>query len=408
MTRWSAALAAALVLAGCSKEAPKPAAPAAAEKTTEKSEQREVTLDGAALKEANLQVVTAADRRVPVTIRANGRLTANENTTWRVGAITDGRIITAEAKVGDRVEKGQVMARMHSHDIHESRALYRRAVAEYNRLQSNLEYARRLRDRVKRLYEMKAASQEQLDTAENELKNVSTALRGAEIEVNRTRLHLVEFLGIPAGGSEESEHDDKGEIHPEDLIPVRAPASGIVLTRLITPGAVVQASGDLYVICDLSTIWVIAAVNEEFLSKVHTGMWARVKVQAYPDRAFAGRVTKIDEKLDPETRTVQVRVEVDNRQGLLKPEMYAGVEIEAGGSEEGLFVPQVAVQDVNGQSTVFVEKAAGRFEARPVELGPTLEGLILIRAGLKSGERVAGEGSFILKSQLMKASLSEE
>lgn len=408
MTRWSAVLAAALVLAGCSKDAPKPAAPAPAEKAAEKSGPREVTLEGAALKEANLQVVTAEDRRVPLTIRANGRLTANENTTWRVGAITDGRIITAEAKVGDRVEKGQVMARMHSHDIHESRALYRRAVAEYNRLQSNLEYARRLRDRVKRLYEMKAASQEQLDTAENELKNVSTALRGAEIEVNRTKLHLIEFLGIPAEGSEESEHDDKGEIHPEDLIPVRAPASGIVLTRLITPGAVVQASGDLYVICDLSTIWVIAAVNEEFLSKVHTGMWARVKVQAYPDRTFAGRVTKIDEKLDPETRTVQVRVEVDNRQGLLKPEMYAGVEIEAGGSEEGLFVPQVAVQDVNGQSTVFVEKAAGRFEARPVELGPTLEGLILIRAGLKAGERVAGEGSFILKSQLMKASLSEE
>jgi cobalt-zinc-cadmium efflux system membrane fusion protein len=407
MTRWSVALAAVLLLGGCAKEAPKAAAPGA-EKAAAKSGPREVTLEGAALKEANVQVLTAEERRVPLTIRANGRLTANENTTWRVGAITDGRIITAEAKVGDRVEKGQVMARMHSHDIHESRALYRRAVAEYNRLQSNLEYARRQRDRVKRLYEMKAASQEQLDTAENELKNVSTALRGAEIEVNRTKQHLIEFLGIPAEGPEESERDGKGEIHAEDLIPVRAPASGIVLTRLITPGAVVQASGDLYVICDLSTIWAIAAVNEEFLSKVHAGMWARVKVQAYPDRAFAGRVTKIDEKLDAETRTVQVRVEVDNRQGLLKPEMYAGVEIEAGGSEEGLFVPQVAVQDVNGQSTVFVEQAAGRFEARPVELGPSLEGLIRIRAGLKPGERVAGEGSFILKSQLMKATLAEE
>ena len=247
-----------------------------------------------------------------------------------------------------------------------------------------------------------------MDTAENELKNVSTALRGAEIEVNRTRLHLEEFLGIPAEGSEEGEHDPKVEMHPEDLIPVRAPATGTVLTRLITPGAVVQASGDMYVICDLSTIWVIAAVNEEFLSKVHPGMWARVKVQAYPDHAFTGKVTKIDEKLDPETRTVQVRVEVDNRRGLLKPEMYASVELDAGGSEQGLYVPQVAVQDVNGQATVFVEKAAGHFEPRPVELGGSLEGLVRIRGGLKSGERVAGEGSFILKSQLLKSSLSEE
>lgn len=407
MMKRIAALAAALLLVGCSREAPKTAAPAAG-KAEEKGGPREVTLEAAALREANVRVGTAEQRRVPLTIRANGRLTANENTTWRVGAITDGRIIVADAKVGDRVEKGQVMARMHSHDIHESRALYRKAVSDFNRLQSNLEYARRQRDRVKRLYEMKAASQEQLDTSENELKNVTTALRGAEIEVNRTRLHLVEFLGIPAEGSEEGDHDPKVESHPEDLIPVRAPASGIVLTRLITPGAVVPASGDMYVICDLSTIWVIAAVNEEFLSKVHPGMWARVKVQAYPERAFSGRVTKIDEKLDAETRTVQVRVEVDNRHGLLKPEMYAGVELDAGGSEEGLFVPQVAVQDVNGQSTVFVEKSPGRFEARPVELGQTLEGLIQIRGGLKAGERVAGEGSFILKSQLMKATLSEE
>lgn len=408
MKSWSAIAAAMLLLAGCSKDGAKPAAPAEPKKAEAPAAPREVSLDAAALKEAGVQVAAVEARRVPLTIRANGRLTANENTTWRVGAITDGRIITAEAKVGDRVEKGQVMARMHSHDIHESRALYRKAVAEFNRLQSNLEYARRQRDRVKRLFEMKAASQEQVDTSENELKNVTTALRGAEIEVNRTRLHLVEFLGIPAEGSEEGTHDPKVEAHPEDLIPVRAPATGVVLTRLITPGAVVQASGDLYVICDLSTIWTIAAVNEEFLSKVRVGMWARVKVQAYPDRAFAGRVTKIDEKLDPETRTVQVRVEVDNRNGLLKPEMYAGVELDAGGSEQGLFVLQVAVQDMNGQSTVFVEKTVGRFEARAVETGETMEGLIRIRGGLKAGERVAGQGSFILKSQLMKSTLAEE
>ncbi len=400
---WTAAV---LLLAGCTKEAPKPAAPAAKEE--KKAGPRVVELDATAMKEANVQVATVEERRVPLTVRANGRLTANENTTWRVGAITDGRIIVAAAKVGDRVEKGQVLARMHSHDIHESRALYRRAVAEQNRLQSNLEYARRQRDRVKRLLEMKAASQEQLDTAENELKNVQTALKSAEIEVNRTRNHLVEFLGIPPEGSEEKEHEASPEAHVEDLIPVRAPAAGIVLTRLITPGAVVQASGDLYVLCDLSTIWVMAAVQEEFLPKVRTGMTARVKVQAYPDHTFVGKVTKIDEKLDAETRTVQVRVEVDNQRGLLKPEMYAGVELEAGGSEPGLFVPQVAVQDVNGQATVFVEKERGKYEPRTVETGRTLEGLIEIQRGLIAGEKVVSGGSFILKSQLLKASLSEE
>jgi cobalt-zinc-cadmium efflux system membrane fusion protein len=398
-----------LWLAGCGQAPPPPAAaPKKDAKGDAKGVAREVELGAAAMKEANVRVVDVAEQSVPLTIRANGRLTSNENATWRVGAITDGRIIEAAAKVGDQVEKGQVMARMHSHDIHESRALYRRAVAELNRLQSNLEYARRQRDRVKRLYEMKAASQEQVDASENELKNVQTAAGSAQIEVNRTRMHLVEFLGIPAEGSEEKSHDAGPETHVEDLIPVRAPASGVVLTRLITPGAVVQASGDLYVICDLSTIWVMAAVQEEYLSKVRVGMEARVTVQAYPEHAFVGKVTKIDEKLDRETRTVQARVEVDNRRGLLKPEMYAGVELKSGGSEAGLFVSQVAVQDLNGQATVFVEKDAGRFEARAVEVGRTMEGMVQILRGLKAGERVVAGGSFILKSQLLKATLSGE
>ncbi len=408
MKRKAVVLFVAAFAAGCSKSPPPAPAAAVETKAPGKDEARSVTLDAAAMKEANIQVVAAAERSVPLVVRANGRLTTNENTTWRVGAITDGRIIVADAKVGDRVEKGQVLARMHSHDIHESRALYRRAVAESNRLQANAAFAQKQRDRMRRLYEMKAASQEQVEQTENELKNAQIALKNAEIEVNRTKQHLVEFLEIPVEGSEEHEHDPAPETHLEDLIPIRAPASGIVLTRNVTPGAVVSTAGDLFVICDLSTIWAMAAVQEEFLSKVRTGMSARVSVQAYPERSFAGRVVKIDEKLDPATRTVPVRVEVDNRHGLLKPEMYATVELEAGGSEAGVFVPQAAVQDLNGQPAVFVQKSAGVFEARPVELRSTMEGLVEIGRGLKPGELVASGGSFILKSQLLKASLSEE
>jgi cobalt-zinc-cadmium efflux system membrane fusion protein len=310
-------------------------------------------------------------------------------------------------RVGDTVQKGQVLARMFSHDVHESRALYRRAVAESQRLQANLEYARRQRDRMRRLFEMKAASQEQLDTAENELRNAETALRAAEIEVTRTRQHLVEFLEIPVEGPE---HRTTGEggLSEDDLIPIRSPAAGIVLSRLVTAGSVVQPSGELFVISDLSTLWVIANVQEEFLSRVRPRMPALVSVQAYPDRRFPGRVIRVDEKLDPETRTVQAIVEIDNRHGLLRPEMYAVVELEAGSSERGLFIAQTAIQDLNGQPTVFVETRTGRFEPRPVETGRTLDRLIEIRRGLTAGERVVTEGSFVLKSHLLKATLSED
>lgn len=401
MTRTVAAPLVFLLLAACQKPAPtqKPAAAEAAP--------RFVDLDEAALAQAGLRVEPAEERAVPVTVRANGRLSANEEQTWRVGAITDGRIMKVLVRVGDTVDKGQVLARMFSHDVHESRALYRRALAESNRLQSNLDYARRQRDRMRRLLEMKAASQEQLETAENELRNAETAQRTAEIEVNRTRQHLVEFLEIPVEGPE---HREPGvaTLSDDDLIPIRAPAAGTLISRLVTAGSVVQPSGELFVISDLSTIWVIANVQEEFLPLVRPRMAALVSVQAYPDRRFAGRLIRVDEKLDPETRTVQAILQIDNRAGLLKPEMYAVVELEAGSSGRGLFIAQSAIQDLNGQPSVFVETRAGRFEPRTVETGRSLDSLVEIRRGLRSGERVVTEGSFVLKSQLLKSTLSED
>jgi len=401
MNRTAAVLLAALLMAACQKPAMKQEAAAAAPAAP-----RFVELDQAALEQAGLVIETAVERAVPVTVRANGRLAANEERTWRVGAITDGRIMQVLVRVGDSVEKGQVLARMFSHDVHESRAQYRRALAEYHRLQSNLEYARRQRDRVRRLLEMKAASQEQLDTAENELRNAETALRAAEIEVNRTREHLVGFLEIPVEGPE---HYEPGAPRSDaDLIPIRAPAAGTVISRLVTAGSVVQASSELFVISDLSTIWVIAHVQEEFLPSVRPRMTGAVSVQAYPERRFWGRVIRVDEKLDPETRTVQAIVELDNRGGLLKPEMYATVELEAGAGQRGLFIGQTAIQDLNGQPTVFVETRPGRFEPRPVETGRTLDKLVEIRRGLRAGERVVTEGSFVLKSHLLKSTLSED
>ncbi len=395
-----------IFLAACSKS-PEPAR-TAAQPAAVTRQPATVTLDANAMKEARLEMVEAGLRSIPVTISASGRLTTNEETTWRVGAITEGRIIRVEVKVGDEVAKGQILARMHSHDIHESRAAYRRAAGEVVRLRSNFEFSRRTRDRTRRLYEMKAASFEQLDMAENALRNEQAAIDNALIEERRTRLHLTEFLQIPVDGPADHEPSPDPEIHIEDLIPIRAPASGIILTRQVTPGAVVNASSDLFTVCDLSTIWAIAAVQEEHLSRLRPGMAARISVQAYPGRVFAGRLIKIDEKLDPETRTVSARIEIDNRAGLLKPEMYASVEVNSGLSDAAIFIPQDAVQDVNGQSTVFVALSAGNFRPTPVATGRSIEGLIEVSSGLKGGEQVAARGSFILKSQLLKASLAGE
>jgi multidrug efflux pump subunit AcrA (membrane-fusion protein) len=393
-------------LAACNKSPDVPAAAAPADPAAKQP--ATVTLDAKAIEEAKIEIVDASERSIPITIPASGRLATNENTTWRVGAITEGRIIRVEVKVGDRVEKGQLLARMHSSDISESRAAYRRAMGEVTRLNSSIEYAKRTRDRTRRLYDMKAASLEQLDLAENTLRNEQLSLENAQIEERRTRTHLTAFLQIPAEGPADDGKSPDADSRLEGLIPIRSPAAGIVLSREVTPGAVVNASSDMFTVCDLSTVWVIAAFQEEHLSRLRSGMGAHVMVQAYPDRSFNGKLIKIDEKLDPETRTVSARIEIDNRMGLLKPEMFAAVQLDSGGSESGVFIPQDAVQDLNGQASVFIARGGGEFFPTPVVTGRSYQGLVEISSGLKGGERVVARGSFILKSQLLRASMAEE
>jgi cobalt-zinc-cadmium efflux system membrane fusion protein len=395
----------ALSVSGCGSGKPPGPARTAAQAGKE-APPATVSLDAAAQKSSGVVVEVAALRSLPQIIRSTARMTNNEENTWRVGALTEGRIVRVLVNPGDMVRQGQVLARMHSHDIHEARAEYRKATTEMVRLQASLAFATRVRDRARRLYELKAGSLEQWEHAETELRNADAALANAKIEVERTRRHLVEYLGIAAEGIEE--HKEGEGYHEDDYIPVKSPATGTLLLRNVTPGAVVAPTNDLFVVSDLSSLWAMAEVGEEHLSKLRAGMPVKVFVQAYGDEAFPGRIGKIGETLDPATRTVKVRVEVPNRAGRLKPEMYATTEIELGRSENAVFVPEEAIQEVRGQMVVFVEAAPGRFEVHPVQVGRPLEGSIEIVRGLRPGDRVVTRGSFVLKSEFLKSSMAEE
>lgn len=393
-----------VIAAGCSRKAPEPANSGAG--PASQPAQQEVVLDAKTQRDAGITVEIATVRSLPQTLEVTGRITMNENRTWRVGAITEGRIIRVLANAGDTIAAGQILARMHSHDIHDSRADYRKAVAEVARLKAAESYAASARDRARRLYELKAGSLEQVERAESDLKNAQTAFENSGVELDRSRRHLVEFLEIPP--EEPKEHRAGMEELDDDLIPIKSPAAGTLLVRNVTTGAVVAASNDLFVVSDLSALWMIASVNEEYLPKLGIGMPVRVFVQAYAGRAFSGKIANVNEELDAATRAVKARVELPNAQGLLKPEMYATAVIELEPSPAALFVPQPAIQEVNGANSVFVAKAGNRFEARTVRLGRTVGGAVEILDGLRSGERVVTGGSYVLKSQLLKGQMGGE
>lgn len=373
------------------KEAP---APAKASKTVSGT----VLLPTAAQRDAGLEVRPVELRSIPQILHVTGRLALNENRTWRVGAVTDGRVVDVNANPGDIVSAGQVLARMHTHEIHDARAMYRKALADLSAAKQNEAYAVKARDREKRLYVLKAASLAQVENAEMLLKASQTASLNAASEVERTRRHLVDFLDV---GAEDSKSADS------DLIPIKSPASAIVLSRSVTPGTVVQPSTEAFVLSDLHYLWMIASVSEEYLPKLRIGMPVQVFVRAYGDHPFAAVIQHVGEVLDATTRTVMVRIEIPNQGGKLKPEMYAIGDIELGGSAPGMFIPESAPQEVNGQNSVFVRIDADHFQVRPIESGRSIEGALQVLQGLNPGDQVVTRGSFVLKSQLLKSSLSE-
>jgi cobalt-zinc-cadmium efflux system membrane fusion protein len=389
-------------MAGCGGQK-EPTAEAVSPKPEPKKESAShVELDQAARRQARIGVEPVVERSLPESIRASGRIALNENRTWRVGSVADGRLVKVAVNVGDAVKQGQVLARLHSHDVHESRAAYQKATSELARLNAQEAQARRARDRAKTLLGLKAASVEQVEHAEAELRNVEEAIRQVGFELARTKAHLVDFLEVPL---EDADHTSG---HDDDLIPSKSPADGVVWERHVTVGSAVQPGGAMFTIADPSTLWMIALVDEEHFGKLRMGMLVQVSVQAHPGRTFTGRLVKLGEQLDAATRTIQARIELPNAAGLLKPEMYADAELQASGARSALMVAEAAIQDVKGQSVVFVERSEGRFEPVAVKTGRTRGGMVEIEQGLAAGDRVVVRGAFAVKSQLLRKSLEEE
>ncbi len=190
-------------------------------------------------------------------------------------------------------------------------------------------------------------------------------------------------------------------------ITLRSAVSGVVLEKPSIQGKRFMSGEVLYQIADLSSVWVLADVFEQDLGMVHQGQPAAVRVDAYPDKVFNGKITFIYPTVTPETRTAKVRVELSNVQALLKPAMYARVEFASSHNKgKVLAVPDSAVLDSGTRQLVLVELGAGRFEPRVVKLGMRGDGYIEVLDGLKAGEVVVVSANFLIDAESnLKAAL---
>jgi Cu(I)/Ag(I) efflux system membrane fusion protein len=196
-----------------------------------------------------------------------------------------------------------------------------------------------------------------------------------------------------------------GKLAKESL-PLRARTDGVVIEMMARAGMRFMPGEPLFQIADLSSVWVVASVFEQDLGFVRPGQEATVSVAAYPGRRFNGRVTFVYPTVDAETRTARIRIELPNEDGLLKPDLYGTVEIEAGQDVVAVAIPESAVLDSGTRQLILIDLGGGTFEPREVELGARGDGYVEVVRGLAVAQRVVVNGNFLIDAESnLKAAL---
>ena len=333
----------------------------------------EVELDPAMLANIRVEAVRAEPDRSQ--LGGTGKVQFNEDRTVRILAPLPGQVVDFHLGLGDAVQKDQLLFSIKSREVAS-------LVTDYLESQRDLDLAQKTYNMNHDLFEHQAASRISVQQAESDLaKAKAHVARGEE---------ALRVLGI-----DPDEATKDGGLR--SLVPVRSPAAGTLIERNLTPGQFVQAdSNALLTIADLSTVWVLVDVFERDIHLVHVGQKVQVVAAAYPSLRFPASVERISDKVDPDSRTLKVRLLVSNPNLLLKPEMFITSSLELGGGAPTLSVPAGAVFTENGKSYVFAAINDRRFERRLIVAAPDAEGRLRVTSGLHVGEKIVTDGAMLL------------
>ena len=329
---------------------------------------------------AQLKVDRTELAPVPMDEPLAARVAYDENATARLFAPIPGRVVEIRASIGDTVKAGAVLAVLDAPELGTAAADLAKAQADSQQKKSALE-------RSRSLFAAEVIARRELEAAQAQWQQ-------AQAETERARLRLANL--VPGGTASPG-----GQRYL-----LRAPIAGVVATRHINPAMEVRPDADepLFVVTDMSRLSVLVDVPERDLPIVTVGKSAQIEVSAYPNRNFTGKVVQVAPTLDPQTRRVQARVSVDNREGLLKPEMYARVGILADSKEELPKIPTGALLVEGVKNYVFVEREPGVFEKREVTLAVQTRGYAYVWSGVKGGDKVVSTGALLLNAELASSS----
>ena len=374
-----------LVLTGCG---PKGTAQMEAAPPSEKQDPELVTASPQLLEQ--LKVGEPIWAEVADSLSVPGRFEVNETRVARVGSSVSGRITRLTVTEGQSVRRGQVLASLHSPELSDAQLAFLRA-------HSQQELAQRAATRAKELLQAEVIAVAEVQRREADLAQASAAVSSArdQLAALGTRKDQMDRL--------ETTHEVDSE---SELI---ANLDGIVLERKVTVGQVVQSAETAFVLADLSNVWLVADVPEQAAGDVHAGKTVEATVPALPDEVVKGTLSFVSAMVNPETRSVRVRMELPNPQRvgssrLYKPAMLASMRLE-GRPERRLLVPGSAVVRDGNRDFVFVESGPATFRAREVRLGGEFGDRRVLMGGVGERDRIVLDGAFHLNNERKKSAL---
>lgn len=343
---------------------------------------KRVKLSQKVIEEAKIKCAPVGKEVLVITLALPGEVSVDPDRNARVSSPVAGRIAEVRFKEGSKVKKGQLLATLRIPDLAKLRAAYAATASRATSARTNA-------TRLGELADKGLASNQETLNARTEADSFEAEARALDQQL-RT-------LGMGAAGSGSE-------------LALRAPIAGTVISRSAVVGQPVTTEETIADIADLSEVWFLGRVFEKDLDEVHTHAKAEVQLNAFPKRRFEGSVEYVGQQIDPVARTVTARIRLSNAEGLLRLGLFGTAHIATGTeqSEPVLVVPRTAITEIGSKSVVFVQQADGDFELHEVVLGQSNLGMIQVHSGLREGELVVTEGTFTVKSAVLRSSLAEE
>jgi len=319
---------------------------------------------------AHIKIDTVRRQTLADQLTAVGEVSFSEDNVVRIYPIVSGTVERIFVSLGDYVEKGQKLATLLSMDMSQIQR-------DYNIAKSNFSVEEKNLARAQELFSAGMMSEKEFAAAKKDYNNALSELN------ERTQI-----LKLYGGSSSDL----------DAIYNVVAPRSGYIVERNTTEGTQIRNdnSTNIFTISDLKTVWVWASIHESDLSKVSEGDEVQVKTIAFPDKVFSGRVKKIGTMLDPDSRVIKIRTELNNREGLLKPEMFANVVLTPKVSEKAVVISNISINLENNQNYVMVETGKNEFKKVQIKTGRVFQYYTEVLGGVEIGQRVVTEGSLFV------------